>query len=207
MFLQQLGGEWLPAIADVHARLQAAPPARVADVGCGVGWSGIGIAQSYPNVRVDVFDLDEASIDVAQVNAKEAGLTDRVRFEVRDAGDPELRGSYDLVISIECIHDMSDPVGALRVMRGLTAAGGAVLIVDERVGETFTAEGNDVEWMMYGWSVLHCLPVGMADQPSVATGAVMRPDTLRRYAAEAGFQSLEVLPIDHFFFRFYRLNP
>ena len=136
-----------------------------------------------------------------------AGVADRVRFEVRDAGDPELRGSYDLVISIECIHDMSDPVGALRVMRGLTAAGGAVLIVDERVGETFTAEGNDVEWMMYGWSVLHCLPVGMADQPSVATGAVMRPDTLRRYAAEAGFQSLEVLPIDHFFFRFYRLNP
>jgi hypothetical protein len=59
--------------------------------------------------------------------------------------------------------------------------------------------------MMYGWSVLHCLPVGMAEQPSAATGTVMRPATLQRYATEAGFQHVEVLPIEHFFFRFYRL--
>jgi hypothetical protein len=68
-------------------------------------------------------------------------------------------------------------------------------------------EGNDVEWMMYGWSILNCLPVGMADQPSAATGTVMRPDTLRRYASEAGFSGVELLPIDNYFFRFYRLHP
>ena len=70
-----------------------------------------------------------------------------------------------------------------------------------------TATGNDVEWMMYGWSILHCLPVGMTDENAVGTGTVMRTDTLRQYAKEAGFSKVEVLPIEHFFFRFYRLTP
>ena len=206
MFLRQLGSEWLPAIPDVHARLQADPPAHVADVGCGAGWSCIGIARSYPKVRVDGFDLDPPSIDLARANAAEAGLADRVSFHVRDAGDPKLAGRYDLVTALECIHDMSQPVAALRAMRSLAGKSGAVLVVDERVGDSFTAKGNEVEWMMYGWSVLHCLPVGMADQPSAETGTVMRVDTLRRYAREAGFRDMEILPIENFFFRFYRLH-
>ncbi|MGH7726620.1 MAG: class I SAM-dependent methyltransferase [Candidatus Eiseniibacteriota bacterium] len=206
MFLQQLGGEWLPAIPDVHARLSSDPPARVADVGCGAGWSSIGMALSYPKIRVDGFDLDEASADLAKANAAAAGLGDRVSFAVRDAGDPKLAGQYDLAIALECLHDMAQPVSALRAMRQLTGDRGAVVIVDERVGETFTAEGTGVEWLMYGWSVLHCLPAGMADTPSAETGTVMRPETLRRYAREAGFRELEILPIDHLFFRFYRLR-
>ena len=100
---------------------------------------------------------------------------------------------------------MSQPVRALQAMRSLAGTAGTVLAVDERVGETFTARGNEVEWMMYGWSILHCLPVGKADAPSAETGTDMRPDTLRRYAMAAGFRSVEVLPIDNFFFRFYRL--
>ncbi|HET7089290.1 MAG TPA: class I SAM-dependent methyltransferase [Anaerolineae bacterium] len=205
-FTRQLAQEWLPAMPDVHARLQADPPARVADIGCGYGWSSIGIAQGYPRVLVDGFDLDAPSIERARLVARAWGLTDRVHFQVRDAGDPALEGAYDLVTAVECVHDMSDPVGALRTMRRLSGERGTVLIVDERVGESFTAKGNDVEWMMYGWSVLHCLPVGMADRPSAGTGTVMRADTLRRYAAEAGFGSVEILPVDNFFFRFYRLN-
>jgi 2-polyprenyl-3-methyl-5-hydroxy-6-metoxy-1,4-benzoquinol methylase len=206
LFLRSLGKEWLPAMPDVHARLQANPPARVADIGCGAGWSAIAIARSYPKALVDGFDLDELSIELAQTNAEEAGLTDRVQFHVRDAGDPELAGRYDLVAAFECLHDMSQPVKALVAMRRLAHEGGVVLVMDERVGEAFMAKGNDIEWMMYGWSVLHCLPVGMADQPSAATGTVMRMDTLRRYAQEAGFRDVEVLPIENFFFRFYRLN-
>ncbi len=205
MFLKQLGREWLPAMPDVHARLRAAPPARIADLGCGAGWSSIGMAQSYPGVLVDGFDLDEASVVLARANARAAGLADRVRFHVRDAGSPELAGRYDLVTAFECVHDMSQPVGALKAMRHLAGDHGAVLVVDERVGDAFTASGDGVEWMMYGWSVLHCLPVGMADTPSAGTGAVLRPDTLRRYAREAGFGRTEILAIDHLFFRFYRL--
>jgi 2-polyprenyl-3-methyl-5-hydroxy-6-metoxy-1,4-benzoquinol methylase len=206
-FLYQLGSEWLPAMPDVHARLLADPPAHVADFGCGVAWSSIGIAQTYPKAQVDGFDLDGPSIAIARANAQEAGVSDRAQFHVRDAGDPAFTGRYDLVVALECLHDMSDPVSALKTMRGLASDGGTVLIVDERVGDEFTPTGNDVEWMMYGWSILHCLPVGMFEQPSSGTGTVMRADTLRRYASEAGFRDVEVLPIDNFFFRFYRLTP
>jgi 2-polyprenyl-3-methyl-5-hydroxy-6-metoxy-1,4-benzoquinol methylase len=205
-FLHLMGTEWLPAMPDVHTRLQADPPAHIADIGCGAGWSSIAFAQHYPNVIVDGYDLDAPSIELAQANASAAGVGDRVNFHVRDAGDPDLSGQYDLVAAFEAIHDMSQPVAALRAMRSLAGEEGTVLVCDERVGEAFSATGNDVEWMMYGWSVLHCLPVGMADQPSVGTGTVMRTDTLSRYATEAGFKEVEVLPIENFFFRFYRLK-
>ena len=206
-FLSQLGAEWLPAIPDVHARLRADPPARVADVGCGAGWSSIGIARAYPMARVDGFDLDDASVELAAGTPARWASRRRCTFQVRDAGDPALAGRYDLVTAFECIHDMSQPVAVLRAMRMLAGERGAVLVVDERVEEVFTAAGTDVERMMYGWSVLHCLPVGMADTPSAETGTVMRPGTLRRYAREAGFRAVEILPIENYFFNFYRLIP
>src|SRR5829696_3298822 len=117
MFVNLMGTEWLPAVADVHERLQADPPARVADIGCGVGWSSISMARAYPKVLVDGFDLDEDSIVEAKANAEAEDLTDRVTFQIRDAADPELSGRYDLAIAVECIHDMGRPVEALRAMR------------------------------------------------------------------------------------------
>jgi 2-polyprenyl-3-methyl-5-hydroxy-6-metoxy-1,4-benzoquinol methylase len=206
LFLQQLGQEYLPIVKDVHRRLQADPPARVADMGCGLGWSSIGLANAYPKIKVDGFDIDSASIEAARVNTKEAYLEDRVRFYVRDAGDASLKGKYDLVTAFECIHDMADPVAALRTMLDLAGPDGSVIVMDERTAETFTPQGNEIEALLYGFSILTCLPTGMAEHPSVETGTVMRPDTLRRYAAEAGFCDVEILPIDNFFFRFYRLK-
>jgi 2-polyprenyl-3-methyl-5-hydroxy-6-metoxy-1,4-benzoquinol methylase len=205
MFVNLMGTEWLPAVPDVHGRLQADPPSRVADMGCGTGWSSISIARAYPKVRVDGFDLDEDSIAEAKASAEAENLTDRVTFQVRDAADPELSGRYDLAIAIECIHDMSRPVAALRAMRSMVGDDGAVLVLDERVGEDFTAPSDEIERLMYGYSILHCLPVGMAEQPSAGTGTVMRPATLRRYATEAGFSGVEILPIGNELWRFYRL--
>jgi 2-polyprenyl-3-methyl-5-hydroxy-6-metoxy-1,4-benzoquinol methylase len=206
-FLNLLGTQWFPAIADVHARLQADPPARVADVGCGSGWSSIAIARAYPIAQVDGFDIDEASITTAQANAAKEGLESRVQFSTRDAADPDVQGHYDLVVAFECLHDMAHPVEALRAMHGLMAEGGTVIIADERVNDTFTAPGDDVERYMYGFSALHCLPVGMTETPSAQTGTVMRPDTLREYAAAAGFSAVEILPVEFDFWRFYRLVP
>jgi 2-polyprenyl-3-methyl-5-hydroxy-6-metoxy-1,4-benzoquinol methylase len=205
MFVNLMGTEWLPAVSDAHKRLRADPPARVADIGCGAGWSSISIARAYPKVLVDGFDLDEGSIAQAKANAEAEGLTDRVTFQVRDAADPQLSGRYDLAIAIECIHDMSRPVDALRAMRSMVGNDGVVLVVDERVGEEFKAPSDETERLMYGFSVLHCLPVGMAEQPSAGTGTVMRPATLRHYATEAGFSGVEILPIDNELWRFYRL--
>jgi SAM-dependent methyltransferase len=206
VFANLLGSEWLPAVPDVHARLQADPPARVADVACGAGWSSIAIARAYPKVTVDGFDLDAASVKLANANLAGTEVADRVTFQLRDAGDPALAGSYQLVTVFEALHDMSRPVEVLRVLRGLAAEDGAVIAMDERVADAFTAPGDEVERLMYTYSVLCCLPVGLADTPSAGTGTVMRVDTLRRYAAEAGFADVEVLPIEHETFRFYRLR-
>jgi SAM-dependent methyltransferase len=207
MFVNLLGSEWLPTVSDVHQRLQADPPARVADVGCGMGWSSISIARAYPNVRIDGYDLDEPSIELARHNAEEAGVADRVTFQVRDASDPTLEGRYDLATAFECVHDMGRPVEALGAMRRMVGEEGAVIVADERVPDSFGAPGDDTDRLMYGWSVLFCLPTGLADEPSVGTGTVMRQQTLRRYAEEAGYRGMEVLPIENDLWRFYRLLP
>lgn len=205
LYVNLLGSAWLPAVPDLHARLLANPPARVADVACGTGWSSIALARAYPRVRVDGFDSDAPSIALARRNAAEAGVSDRVTFAVRDASDPAAQGAYELVTVFEALHDMPRPVEALRAMRGMLAPGGAIVIADERVHDSFRAPSAD-ERLFYSWSVLFCLPTGMADPPSAGTGAVMRPDTLRRYAREAGFGAVEVLPIENELWRFYRLR-
>jgi 2-polyprenyl-3-methyl-5-hydroxy-6-metoxy-1,4-benzoquinol methylase len=204
-FINLLGSTWFPAITDVDQRLRSQPPARVADVGCGTGWSSIAIAKAYPLAAVDAFDIDEASIADARRNAEASGVARRINFEVRDAADPSLAGQYDLVTAFETIHDMSNPVGALRAMRALARSGGAVVIVDEKAALEFTAPGDDVERFLYGWSAVHCLPVGMVDSPSAGTGTVMRPSRLREYAREAGFADVEILPVEADTWRFYRL--
>jgi 2-polyprenyl-3-methyl-5-hydroxy-6-metoxy-1,4-benzoquinol methylase len=193
----------LPSLPEVDAALRAG--GRVADVGCGFGWSSVGIATGYPAARVDGFDVDVPSIEQARTNAAEAGVADRVRFEVVDAGGLHTEGEYDLVTAFECVHDLPDPVAVLGAMRRLVRPGGTVLVMDERVAETFTAPGDEIERLMYGYSLTCCLPDSMSSRPSVATGTVMRPATLEGYARAAGFAGIEVLPVDHDFFRFYRL--
>jgi SAM-dependent methyltransferase len=205
MFLNELGSEWLPAVADVHERLLAG--GRVADLGCGTGWSSIAMAKAYPKARVDGFDVDPASVKAARGNAAAEGIEDRVRFHVHDASDPSLAGTYHLVTIFEALHDMGRPVEALANARRVLAPGGTVIVADERVAERFTAPGDDIERIMYGFSVVHCLPVGRADhERSAATGTAMRPDTLRAYARDAGFAHVGILPIDNDFWRFYRLD-
>jgi SAM-dependent methyltransferase len=202
-----LVADWLASIPEVDARLRAAPPARIADVAAGTAQSSIAIARAYPEVSVDAIDVDEASVAVAQANVAGAGLADRVRPILHDASDPDLGGRYDLVTIFEALHDMNHPVEALKAARASLADGGSVVIADERVAERFTAPGDEIDRLNYGFSVLHCLAVGLLDDDSAGTGTVMRPDTVRAYAAEAGFGRVDVLPIEHDFWRFYRLVP
>ncbi|HEX2292451.1 MAG TPA: class I SAM-dependent methyltransferase [Gaiellaceae bacterium] len=205
-YVNLLASEWLPALPDVDERLRAGG-ARVADVACGTGWSSIAIAKGYPGVHVDGFDLDPQSIMLARSAAAAEGLGERVDFQVRDAADPALAHRYDLVTVFEAIHDLARPVEALAAIRDLLAEGGVALVADEKVADEFTAPGDDVERVMYGWSILHCLPVGRFEQPSAETGTAMRLSIFRGYAGEAGFGSVEVVPIEHDFWRFYRLAP
>lgn len=207
MFLNLLGQEWMPAIPELHTRLQSDPPARVLDAGCGTGWSSIAIARAYPNAIVHGFDADELSVAEARINAAETGLNNRLSFAVRDAARPGLATRYDLITAFETVHDMGRPVQALARMRDLLTDDGVVLVADERVDEAFSAPGDDIERLNYGFSALHCLPATLAESDEAATGTVMRPSTLRRYAAEAGFSRVDVAPIEHDFWRFYLLRP
>jgi 2-polyprenyl-3-methyl-5-hydroxy-6-metoxy-1,4-benzoquinol methylase len=203
-FRQDLTGAWLPAVPDLHRRLQADPPARVADVGCGVGWSTLALARAYPRASVTGYDPDGASVTEARRRAAAEGLT--VRFEQKEAEALAADGPFDLVVVLEALHDMARPTRALAAFRTALAPGGSVLVADERVAEDFVAPGDAVERMMYGWSIVHCLPVSMTEQPSEAIGTAIRPATVRRCARDAGFARCEVLAIDNPLFRFYRLT-
>ncbi len=207
MFVNDLAEHWIPAVPQLHSRLHSDPPARVADIACGGGWASIALAQRYPKVRVDGFDLDEASIRRAKRNATAAGVDDRVSFTVRDIAESGVTGRYDAALLFEALHDMARPVQALAAIRALLVDGGSLIVGDEKVAEAFTAPGDEVERLMYGFSILHCLPASRTETPSAATGTVLRPATLRNYATQAGFTYVDVLAIESDFWRFYRLVP
>jgi 2-polyprenyl-3-methyl-5-hydroxy-6-metoxy-1,4-benzoquinol methylase len=204
VFVNHLVQAWLPAVPEVQTKLESGQPVRIAEVGCGEGLAAITIANAYPNARIDGYDLDEASIAVAQRAATDAGVADRVQFEVRDAADPSIAGDYDLVLSIEMLHDMPDPVGILRTMKRLAGDDGAIVVADERTEDAFTAPGSEMERFFYAFSTLHCLAVSLQDG-GVGTGTVIRADDVRRYAEEAGLE-VEILDVEHAQFRLYRLR-
>ena len=206
MFVNDLAG-WFASAPELQARL-AAGGTRVLDVGCGIGWSSISLAKAYPALRVDGIDSDEASIAEAERLAGEAGVADRVRFRVVDAAELGAagEGGYDAAFVFEALHDMARPVEALAAIRALLADGGVVVVADEKVAETFTAPGDEVERLNFAFSWWHCLPASRVETPSVAAGTALRPETVRGWAAQAGFAGYQVLGVDHAFWRFYQLT-
>jgi 2-polyprenyl-3-methyl-5-hydroxy-6-metoxy-1,4-benzoquinol methylase len=199
-------GAWLASSPEIHERIST-DGARVADVGCGQGYSTVAIARAYSTATVHGIDIDEPSVADARAFAAGTEVADRVSFVTLDGGALSGETAYDLVCIFEALHDMPRPVDTLAAARGALAPGGSVLVADERVADSFAAPGDPVERIMYGWSIVHCLPVSLAEQPSAALGTVLRRDTLHRLADEAGFASVEVLPVENDFFRFYRLVP
>jgi 2-polyprenyl-3-methyl-5-hydroxy-6-metoxy-1,4-benzoquinol methylase len=199
-------GDWIEALPDIAERLRAGQ-GRVADVACGTGWSSISIARQFPGIAVDGIDIDEGSIARAKAHAAAAGVDGRVSFLFADAANAAGEGRYDLVTIFEALHDMARPAEVLAAARRLLGPGGAVLVGDERVAESFTAPGDEAERLFYGYSVVACLANGLVDQPSVGTGTVIRPSTVEAIAREAGFTGFTILPVEHESFRFYRLDP
>jgi SAM-dependent methyltransferase len=194
---------WLATMPDVAARLDH-PGARVADIGCGEGWSTIALARALPRAEVHGFDLDEASVQAARFNVAAAEVGERVSVSRSDGltGD----ASYDLVFIFEALHDLARPVEVLRAARASLAENGVVLVADERVADAFSGPGDLVERFMYGWSVTHCLPASLADAPSDGLGTVLRRQTVHRLANQAGFAASTELPVENDFFRFYRFD-
>jgi 2-polyprenyl-3-methyl-5-hydroxy-6-metoxy-1,4-benzoquinol methylase len=204
MYVHDYVARWIPTMPDIEARLRAG--GRVAEIGCGLGWSSISLAKGFPRIRIEAVDVDEASIVAAQRNAQDAKMADRIRFHRGPVEEVPLSGPFDLVTAFECLHDMPYPVKALRRMGELAGPGGTVLVADEAVGDTLGENRTFLGRLNYNFSVLHCLPQAMVFPGSAGTGTVIRPSILKGYAREAGFRRVDVLPIEHPLWRFYRLT-
>lgn len=209
-FVNSFVDEWLPQLPDVQARLRDADrPAVVADLGCGMGWAGIELAKAFPHIQVEGRDNDEASIALGRQRAVDSGVADQVTLEVVDVSDPAADWSprYDFAFFVECVHDFPRPAEALQNARRALRPGGSVLVVDERVDETLTTPGDEVQRFFAAASAIWCLPQGRVGNDPQPIGAVIRPDTMRNLATRAGYSSVDIVPIEHPFWRFYRLAP
>ena len=185
---------WLPTLPAVVEALQRG--GRAIDIGCGTGVVPVLLAQAFPQAQVSGLDLDARSLQLAADNARRAGVEGRVRFVHLSASDwqPE-PGSYDFVSSFDCIHDLGDPLGALRRMREALAPGGTALLVEPRVGERLADDvANPFARMLHGISCLHCVPQSIA-QGGPGLGACWGEGRARVMAHEAGFGRFEPLPI------------
>jgi SAM-dependent methyltransferase len=184
MYNAHLIAEWLPALDGVVDKLQRG--ATVADVGCGHGASTILMAQAFPASTFVGSDYHEGSIATARQRAAEAGLSDRVRFEIAPASSYAGTG-YDLVTTFDCLHDMGDPVGAARHVRQSMAADGTWMIVEPAAGDRVEDNCNPVGRAFYGFSTLLCTPASLSQEVGLALGAQAGEARIRDVVTAGGF--------------------
>ena len=179
-----LVGEWLPALDGVVDKLERG--ARVADIGCGHGASTIIMAQAFPNSTFLGSDYHAESIDEARARADAAGVADRVQFEVSPAQSFGGAG-YDLVTTFDALHDMGDPVGAARHVRGALADDGTWLVVEPMAGDHVQDNLNPVGRAYYGFSTLLCTPASLSQDVGLALGTQAGPARIRDVVTTGGF--------------------
>jgi SAM-dependent methyltransferase len=183
-YVANLTSSWIPALDGVDARLRAG--GSVADLGCGHGASTVLLAQTYPEARVTGFDYHPASIDIARKRAAEAGVADRITFEVASAQD--FPGSdYDLICIFDALHDMGDPLAAARHIRECLAPDGTWLLVEPMAGETLADNANPVGRIFYAASTFICTPAAQAQPGGYALGAQVPEAVLCDLVTTAGF--------------------
>ena len=183
-YTASLVAAWIPALDGAEAKLQAS--ARVADVGCGHGASTTLMARAYPASFFTGSDYHEESVIAARKQAAEAGLADRVRFDVAPA-QTFGGGPYDLVTSFDCLHDMGDPLGAARNIREMLAPDGTWMIVEPAAGGSVTDNLNPVGRVYYSFSTFLCVPNALSQDGGYSLGAQAGEEPVRRLAADAGF--------------------
>lgn len=180
----ELVPNWIPALDGVDAKLTAG--ARVADVGCGLGSSSVLLAEAYPRTTVVGSDYHRESIRLARKKAAEAGVADRVTFEV--AAAQTFGGTaYDLVTMFDCLHDMGDPLDAARRVRQALAADGTWLLVEPIASDRVEENFNPVGRLYYSGSTFLCVPNALSQQGDYALGGQAGEAAVREVVTEAGF--------------------
>ncbi|MGE5148261.1 MAG: class I SAM-dependent methyltransferase, partial [Candidatus Eiseniibacteriota bacterium] len=160
-----------------------------ADIGCGHGASTLLMAQAFPNSRFLGLDYHDGSIATARQRAAEQGITDNVSFEVKSATAFDGR-DYDLVCFMDCLHDLGDPVGALRRCRAALKPDGKVLLVEPYAGDRLEENLNPIGRMYYAASAMACTPNSLSQEVGLGLGAQAGEERLRKVAREAGFANL-----------------
>ena len=183
-YLMHLLTEWIPALDGVQERLERG--GTVADLGCGHGASTILMAEAFPNSRFTGSDYHEGSIESARDRAAAAGVEDRVTFDVSGAQSIEAT-DLDLVTTFDCLHDMGDPLGAAKRIRGSLAHDGTWMIVEPAAGDTVESNLNPVGRLYYNFSTFLCVPNAMSQPGGYALGAQAGEAAIRRVATDAGF--------------------
>jgi SAM-dependent methyltransferase len=185
-YLNNLASAWIPALEGVEAKLTTG--AHVADVGCGHGASTLLLAESYPASTIVGFDAHDGSIDAARKRAADAGMADRVHFEVASA--TAFEGQFDLICFFDCLHDMGDPVGACAHARDQLAAGGTLMLIEPFAQDDLTGNLTPVGAAYYGFSTLLCTPSSLSQDVGAALGAQAGEARLRDTVISAGFKIL-----------------
>jgi SAM-dependent methyltransferase len=187
-YLANLVDHWIPAFAGLDEQLRRG--GRVADLGCGHGASTLLLAEAYPDAAISGFDYHPASIDIARKRAAEAGLADRVTFEVASAQDFP-GGDYDLVCIFDALHDMGDPAGAARHIREALGPDGRLMLVEPMAGERLEDNVNPVGRIFYAASTFICTPAAQAQEGGSALGAQVPESTYAQMLADAGFSRFQ----------------
>ena len=182
-YIGNLVQHWIPSLDGVEQRLQAG--IRVADVGCGYGYSTILMAQAFPRSKFVGYDYHRESIDAARLRAREAGVADRVSFEVGGAKD--FTGNYDFITVFDALHDMGDPSGASRHILAQLAPGGTWMIVEPYAGDRVEENLNPIGRAYYAGSTLMCTPCSLSQEVGLALGAQAGEARVRSVVMGAGF--------------------
>jgi SAM-dependent methyltransferase len=183
-YLMHLLTEWIPALDGVQERLEQG--GTVADLGCGHGASTILMAEAFPNSRFTGSDYHEGSIEAARERAAAAGVEDRVTFEKSGAQSIEAK-DLDLVTTFDCLHDMGDPLGAAKRIRGSLAHDGTWMIVEPAAGDTVESNLNPVGRLYYNFSTYLCVPNAMSQPGGYALGAQAGEAAIGQVVTDAGF--------------------
>ncbi|MEP6708049.1 MAG: class I SAM-dependent methyltransferase [Pyrinomonadaceae bacterium] len=185
-YAAHLIASWIPSLNGIEEKLNAG--GKVADIGCGHGAATVIMAQAYPNSRFWAFDNHEPSIAKARERAKDAGVSDRVTFEVANAGNfPAVEGGYDLICFFDCLHDMGDPTGACKRAAEALAPDGSALIVEPMAGNNVEDNFNIIGRTFSGASTLCCTSNSMALN-GPALGAVAPESAIREAVLAGGFK-------------------
>lgn len=194
---------WIPAVHDLQAKLERG--CRVADVGCGAGRALIRLAQKFPRVTAVGYDVHSPSIERARTLAAEAGLSDRIRFEVRDAG-LGLSEEYDVITTFDVVHDAVDPQNLLRSIRDALASDGIYLCLDINCSDKVDDNVGPVAALLYGFSVMYCMTCSLARDGEGLGTMGLTPEALADYGRRAGFSSVTQIDIDNPFNNLYDLR-